>query len=446
MPAVIPFIPLIAAGIGGATALYSGYKADKQNQAVQQQMQNTQNQQMGLFSQAQQLIPGMQNISNLYGQGAAGFLADRDRLGGIGQQYGGLLDQMQRLYGQNPTAESVNGMRGLLGQNPGAEGTAGLRGLLSQNSGVGNIMKLMQNAGDVQAGGVSDGGYGAQLGANAQNVLAATDPGVYRQQAQLAGNDALGQLSSQLASRGIASSGTSSRLGASTLSRLYADAAARGQQDRLNAYGISNSALGQAGNLALGQSQAQVNADLQAAGMRNSALGQMGNLMLQNRGQEAGLWGQLANLGMQQGNFQAGLLGQMGQMGLSNQQQQAGLLGQMGNLLSGQQGNILAGSGLLGNYLQGLQGQYGMQQGLAGLYNQQAGLLGGIYNQQAGQINPNPYGGFGAALGSFGNAAANYLNWQQKKPTSGVPSTGQSWAGVQYQPAVMPRHYNPYLD
>lgn len=343
MPAVIPFIPLIAAGIGGATALYSGYKADKQNQAVQQQMQNTQNQQMGLFSQAQQLIPGMQNISNLYGQGATGFLADRDRLGALNGQYGGLMDQMNRLY---------------------------------NSGGIGDILTMMRGGANVQAGQITDGGYGAQLAGNASAVMRDTNPEVYREQARLAGNDAMGQIASQLAGRGIASSGTSSRLGASTLSRLYADAAARGQQDRLNAYGISNNALGAAGNMALNRSQGQVSADLQAAGIRNSALGAVGNLAM------------------------------------SEQAHRAGLLTQISNMLGAQQGNILAGSGLLGNFLQGLQGQYGMQQGIGNMYNNQAGLLGGIYNQQQGQINPNPYGGFGAALGAFGNAGAQYLNWQ----------------------------------
>lgn len=354
MAPLIPFIPLIAAGIGGATALYSGYKADKQNQATQQQMQNTQNQQMGLFNQAQQLIPGMQGISNLYGQAGQGFLRDRGALDGIMRNYGDLYDQMGRLYQQDGAAEGAGYIRHLLG---------------GENSPLSQYMALARQGGN-------DGGAAGALMGNASGVMGAVNPEAYANQARLAGNDALGQLTSGLAARGIAASGASSRLGASTLSRLYADAAARGNQDRLQAYGISNSALSAAGNMNLARTAQQ--ASLYGQGLQTAA----------------GLAQGLANLGMQ------------------SQNQRANLLGQMGNTLGAQQGNILAGSGLLGNFLQGLQGQYGMQQGIGNMYNNQAGLLGGIYNQQQGQINPNPYGGFGAALGAFGNAGANYLNWQ----------------------------------
>lgn len=381
MPALIPFVPLIASGIGAAAGLYSGYKADQRNQQIQNQMQQTQDRQMGLFDQAQQVIPGMANIANAYGQAAGGFLGDRNALAGLQGQYGGLMDQMNRLYNTNLTGDAVNG----------------LRGVLNQGSGVNGILDMMRGGANVQAGTITDGGYGARLGQNAQGVMNDTNPGVYRAQARLAGNDAMGQLAAQMGARGILSSGTHSRLGAATLSRLYADAAARGQQDRLNAYGISNSALGAAGNMALNQSQGQVSADLQAAGIRNSALSQMGNLALNNQGQQASLWGQLLNAGLQQGNFQAGLLGQMG------------------NMLGAQQGNVLAQSGLLGNYLQGLQGQSGMLGNIANLYNNQAAALGGMYQQQGQQVNQNPYGGFGAALGSMGNAAAQYLNWQAQQ-------------------------------
>ena len=60
---------------------------------------------MGLFDQAQQLIPGMQGISNQYGQANQGFLQDRQALDGVMRNYGGLYDQMGRLYGTAPGAE-----------------------------------------------------------------------------------------------------------------------------------------------------------------------------------------------------------------------------------------------------------------------------------------------------------------------------------------------------
>lgn len=400
-PALIPFVPLIAAGIGAGTAIWSGNKAAQQNGQIQQGMAQTQQKQMGLFDQAQQLIPGMQGISQQYGQAAQGFLQDRAALDNISRGYGGLYDQMNRLYGQgNPAAEGMDLMRGMLSQDPTAAGRGALSGLLSRAAG-------------------SDDGAVDALRANAAGVLSATSPDVYREQARLAGNDAMGQLASQLASRGVASSGASSRLGASTLSRLYADAAARGQQDRLNAYGQSNSALSAAGNMAL-----------------------------QRRGMEANLAGQLAGLEMQGQQHRAGLAGQLAGLGMQGGQYQAGLLGQLGNILGAQQGNILQGSGLLGNYLQALQGQYGMQQGIAGMYTQQGQALGGMWNQQASQVNPNPYGGVGAALGAIGNAGAQFMDWRAKGLTGGgfggvpggVPSPG---FGVSYPgigPAVMPRY------
>lgn len=388
IPQLIPFIPLIASGVGAAASLYSGYKADQRNQQVQQQQQQTQDKQMGLFDQANALIPGMQGISNLYGQAGQGFLGDRNQLQYLQGQYDPLMQQMGRLYNQDPTAQGRGYMQNLLTDPNGAASL---------------MMNLARN-------GASDGGAANALMGNAQGVLSATDPSHYFAQAREAGNEAMGQLAAQMAGRGILSSGTTSRIGAATLAKLYSEAGARANQDRLNAYGISNNAYGQAGGL-----------NLQRAGQQASLLGQAGNM-------------------------QAGLAQGLASLGLQGQGQQLGILGQIGNLLGAQQGNVLQQSGLLGNYLQGLQGQYGMQQGIGNMYTDQAGLLGGLYKQQGQNINPNPYGGFGAALGSFGNAGANYLNWQQKQPTSGVPSTGQSWAGVQYQPAVMPRHYNPYLD
>lgn len=389
MPAVVPFIPLIASGISAASGYFSGKQQQKQNEQIQQGMAQTQAQQQALFNQAQQVIPGMQQVAQGYGVANGAFLGDRQALGELGGQYGALTDQMARLYQQgNPAAEGMGLLRGLMGYDPAAQGDAALAGLLNR------------------AGG-SDDGAAAALRANAAGVMRATDPGIYQRQAEQAGNAAMSQIGSAMASRGILSSGTTSRVGAATLSRLYSDAAARGQQDRLNAYGISNSALGAAGNMAL-----------------------------QRTGMEASLAGQLAGLGIQRGQYQAGLANQLAGLGMQGGQYQAGLLGQMGNLLGAQQQNILAGSGLLGNYLQGLQGQYGMQQGIAGLYNQQAGALGGMWNQQASQVNPNPYGGAIAGIGAIGNAAAQYMDYRAKQGVGsyggGTPLPG---FGVTYRPA-----------
>lgn len=372
MPWLIPFVPLIASGVGAAAGLISGNQANRNNQRVQGQMQQTQNRQMGLFDQANSLIPGMQNISQQYGQAAGGFLGDRAAVQGLNGQYAGLSNQYAGLGDQ---------YGGLMGQ---------MQRLYSQNSG----------GAPYAAGNISDGGASGSLMGNASGVLSATDPSVYQHQAQLAGNDAMGQLSSQLAGRGILGSGATSRLGASTLSRLYSNAAAQGQQDRLNAFGISNNALSSAGQMSLSQSNSQEAARLNAA--------QFG---LAQQNQQSGMLGQMANLI----NGQAGILGQ-----------RAGLIGQ-------QQQGVLAGSGLLGNYLSGTQNQFGMQQGIANQYNQQAGALGGMYQQQSSQINPNPYGGFGAALGSVGTAAAGYLGNQQQ----------QQWLNNQQQP-TMPAYQAPY--
>lgn len=126
MPAVIPFIPLIAAGIGAGTAVYSGVQADKRNQT-----------QIGLANQ------------NM-------------------QQQQGLIQQLM--------------------------------------SGI--------------------------------------TPQAYQQQAALAGKDAMSQLASDFAQRGMLSSGALGTAGANALTKLQADAAARYQQDRTNAYGMALNARG----------------------------------------------------------------------------------------------------------------------------------------------------------------------------------------------------------
>lgn len=51
MPALIPFIPLIAAGVGGATSLIGGMRADQQNQRANQQANAATAQQQALIQQ-----------------------------------------------------------------------------------------------------------------------------------------------------------------------------------------------------------------------------------------------------------------------------------------------------------------------------------------------------------------------------------------------------------
>jgi hypothetical protein len=316
--------------VGAGAAAYSGYQANQANQRTANQMDATQQRQQGAYDQANQQIPGMQGVANTTAMAGQGFLADRQAMSDLNGQYAPLMAQMQRLYDMDPAGEASGYLRQQLGAN----------------------------------------GEAARLRQNATDVLGATSTDAYNRQAQLAGDDALSQLSSNLASRGIASSGASSRLGASTLSRLYADAQARGQQDRLSAYGISNSAL-------------------QAAG-----------------------------------GMQSSIAGQLGQLGMAGQQSRAGILGQMGGLIGQQQQGVQAQAGLLGNYLQALQSQFGMQQGIAGQYMQQGNALGGIYNQQAQNINPNPWGGLGSSLGAIGNAGAYLGNYMQGNRGQGAPPMG----------------------
>ena len=121
LPGAIPFIPLIAAGIGGAASLYGGYRQDKANQAVNAQ-----------------------------------------------------------------AAQSTAAQQQLIGQ-----------------------------------------------------LMAGISPDAYRAQAAQAGETALGQLSANFAQRGMLNSGALTTAGAQTLSRLYTDADARYQQDRMNAIGMA---------------------------------------------------------------------------------------------------------------------------------------------------------------------------------------------------------------
>lgn len=78
-----------------------------------------------------------------------------------------------------------------------------------------------------------------------QNLMAGISPQAYHDQAAQAGQDALSQLSSNFAQRGMLSSGALHTAGAQTLSKLYTDANARYQQDRQNAIGMALGGYGQ---------------------------------------------------------------------------------------------------------------------------------------------------------------------------------------------------------
>lgn len=70
-------------------------------------------------------------------------------------------------------------------------------------------------------------------------LMSGLNPEAYRAQAYQDGQAALGQLSSNFAQRGMLSSGALHTAGNNALSKLYADAGARYQQDRMNAIGMA---------------------------------------------------------------------------------------------------------------------------------------------------------------------------------------------------------------
>ena len=92
-------------------------------------------------------------------------------------------------------------------------------------------------------------GQSDQQNALIQQLMSGIDRNAYMQQAQGAGDQALGQLSADDASRGLLNSGAHSRVAASTLSDIYQNANAKYQGDRQNAIGMALGArqsLGQA--------------------------------------------------------------------------------------------------------------------------------------------------------------------------------------------------------
>lgn len=82
-------------------------------------------------------------------------------------------------------------------------------------------------------------GQNAQQQALIKQLMDGIDKNAYMQQAQGAGQQALGQLSADDASRGLLNSGAHARVGAQTISDIYQQANAKYQTDRQNALGIA---------------------------------------------------------------------------------------------------------------------------------------------------------------------------------------------------------------
>ena len=405
-------MPLIGGGLSLVSGLIGGNQAAKQNAALQQRADGFYDQQQGAINS---MLGQAGNMQGVIGQQQANIGQQQGLLGG----YGGISNQIGGLAGQ----------AGGLASQYGAD----------TNSLLGQFQSLMARAGQspVSAGAaatgmISDNGGAQGLMKNAQGMLSETDPGVYRTQASLTGQDALGQLNADLASRGIASSGAGGRLGASTLAKLYSDAAVHGQQDRLTARQAAGSMIGQAGSLGLQQSGLSV----QNAQMVNNQALQ--NAEMQNRYGQAG------------SQLMASLLGQQGQM-LDNRygnmlqglQMQRGLYGDQAGLL----GQQLAGLGSINGQLGNINGQYG---GIASLYGNAAGMYGNAAAGQQNQMNPNPWGGVGAGLGAIGNAAGAF-QWpgaaaagnggvNQTRSMQGAPQTASMLRPTMY----MGGGRNPY--
>ena len=351
-------------GLGALIGLISGNQAQQRNNELQKRAD-------GFYGQQGKAIDSMTG----YAGPMQGVIDQQQGL--IGQQQGN-IGQQQGLLG------GYGDLRGTLG---GLAGQAGaLTGQYGQDTGglLGQYQSLFQRAGGYtpQQGAIGDGGGAAALMQNARGMLGEVDPGVYQRSAQLAGNDAMSALGNSLASRGIASSGTMGRVGASTLAKLYADSAARGQQDRLTARQAAGSMYGTAGGLGL-----------QASGLN------IQNAQMVNQAQQ------------QQSGLLASLLGQQGQLmdnrfgnTLQGLQMQRGLAGDQGNLLGQQLAGLTGLNGQLGSMngqLGNINGQYG---GIANLYGNAASLYGNAAAGQQNQMNPNPYGGLTAGLGALGNA------------------------------------------
>lgn len=103
-----------------------------------------------------------------------------------------------------------------------------------------------------------------------QQLMSGISPDAYRAQAAQAGQSSLSDLASNFAQRGMLSSGALHSAGMQSLARLYTDANAAYQRDRMNAIGM---ALG--GQQAIGQQYGQQINPQPYAGL-GSALGAAG--------------------------------------------------------------------------------------------------------------------------------------------------------------------------
>lgn len=72
-----------------------------------------------------------------------------------------------------------------------------------------------------------------------QNLMSGINPAAYQQQAQMQTQDALGQLSSNFAQRGMLNSGALTTAGMQAAARAQTEAAVRYQQDRMSAYSMA---------------------------------------------------------------------------------------------------------------------------------------------------------------------------------------------------------------
>lgn len=469
MPAIIPFIPMLASLVGAGTAIWSGNKAQQQNNQVRTDQQTLANKQQGYFDKADTYTGGMEGLIGQYGQIGkdynSGMGSQMGYLEGLKGQYGGLNNKLEGLDGQYGDLGKL--LEGLSGKFGGLSGK--LDGLDGQYGDLGKILEgLSGKFGNLE------GDYRGQMGAldalfkqtndkgferadasgaisalmgTGNRLLSETSPDAYRAQAQLAGSDALDQIGADMASRGLGNSGVAQRTGSSTLSRLYADANVRYNSDRISAGNAASGAFGQAGQLGIGAANAnnaaQQNLTGTLAGLLSNKSGLLNGIQ--------GIYGAQAGIAGQQGNLlgaRAGLVGQQGNF----LNAQAGIAGQQGNLLGARAGLVGQQSGLLGQQ-QGLgallaqllgqsagvnQGLVGSQlQGYQGLQNYNLNLAQIMAGKEASlnqNFNPNPYGGLGAAVGAFGNAAGAYSNNQQQAPLQQANADYYRWLMTQGQP------------
>lgn len=446
---LLQFIPAVISTVSG---LFGGNQSQQQNNQVRADQAALNQQQGQYFDRADGLNTtnnnllfggdnsntnfspsGGMSLGDILRQYNAGMGGQTNYLEGLKGQYGGLdagyqgLDGKYQGLGQGLTG--ISGQYGDLGKLLAGLGGqyAGLGGQLqgldgqyaSQGNAIGNLMAQLGGQGTYRA---DTTGQQNALMQNGQGLMASLNPDAYRNQARLAGEDAMSQMSADLGARGVGGGGLSGQLAARSLSRLYADADSKLNADRLQGANIANNAYGQAGQLNISTAGTNNAAQQNFGQLMASLIGQQGNMT----GARAGLIGQQASMIGQQAGIngqQAGYLG--AQAGLNGQQasylgQQGGLLGQRGNLLGQQQGLVQLLSSIFGQQAGVQQGIVGQQ--LAGTQFQQnqalnqAQIKGGQAASLNQNINPNPYGGATAGINAFGTAFGNYQNQQAQAP------------------------------